>query len=219
MTVQEDNPEDFDADADRINMPTEKPVKVRRKPLSPHYKANNEGGYGNPPVSGQRKKGDPGGPGRRKGETNINAALRKMFQSRVPVMKDGKRVTIPFAEALAERVKKIILSGSLRALQMGLEMMAKLGPVEEDTDAVFHFDDFSLDEIREFNRLMRKAQGLPTEEFLPPAPTISYRSWPDGITCKCERVGMTDTWTINTIRPHAYWSAALPFNLPPAKKD
>lgn len=55
----------------------------RRRRRSPHYRANNDGGYGNPPVRHQFKPGNEGGPGRRRGTTSIDAALRKMFRSKV----------------------------------------------------------------------------------------------------------------------------------------
>ncbi len=81
---------------------------------SPHYKGNNEGGYGNPPVDHQFK-GEPG-PGRPTGSTSLESSLKKAFRKKVVrVDKDGKRTSIDVPEALAARALELGLKGTLAA--------------------------------------------------------------------------------------------------------
>lgn len=97
---------------------------------SRHYKGNDDGGYGNPPVSHQFK-GKPG-PGRPKGSKSIDGALRKTFGKKVVrVDKSGKRTFIAAPEALAERALELGLKGPLRANVEARKLAEKYGPQED----------------------------------------------------------------------------------------
>jgi hypothetical protein len=102
-----------------------------KSPVS-RYQGNNEGGYGNPPVDGQFRKGDKGGPGRRKGEASLESALRKITSKKIPVNKDGKRRHLSPAQILAERTLEAALAKnpSPRMLELAHKIFAKYGPKE-----------------------------------------------------------------------------------------
>ena len=104
------------------------------------YQANNAGGYGNPPVRHQFKPGGRGGPGRPKGETTLEAAMRKMFGGTVQVTSNGEAREVSMVQALAERAKKEFLTGSARSLELGLELALKYGPADATVDDVAVFD-------------------------------------------------------------------------------
>lgn len=120
------------------DMPRNSRRKSRRP--SPLYKANNMGGYGNPPVAHQFQPGNQGGPGRMRGSTSLDSALRKMFASKVPVTKNGRTIEIDMAEAMAERLRQLILGKDLKALLAGLDLMQKFGPRDEKPEVIYAFD-------------------------------------------------------------------------------
>jgi hypothetical protein len=101
--------------------------RPRKKPVSPHYKANDDGGFGNPPVKNQFQLGNKKG-GRKKGERNIEAALRRALSGKID-LKDGRSVNT--TDALASRLVKLALSGTLSALKEGLALAEKYGPQPE----------------------------------------------------------------------------------------
>jgi len=133
----------------------------RKKEVSPHYQANNDGGFGNPPVSGQFK-GKPG-PGRPKGGTTLKTAVQKMLRQSVTMTIDGRRMDVPMTEAMMQRLRKDILTGSPRSLQLGLELAEKYGPAEEELRRTgFNTDDFTRDEMSLFRSFMLRAvEGRP----------------------------------------------------------
>lgn len=124
---------------DDDDMPRPPRRREPRRP-SPLYRANNMGGYGNPPVSQQFQPGNQGGPGRTKGVTSLETALRKMFGSKVRVTRDGKLIEMDMAEAMVERLRQLILSKDLKALLAGIELMQKYGPRDERPEVVYAFD-------------------------------------------------------------------------------
>lgn len=183
------------------------------------YKGDNSGGYGNPPIKGQFKEGGPGGPGRPKGSLSQDAALRKVFGGKVEYTINGEDVNNPVSLALAQRALALGMSGSLRANEAARELAERYGPVDETNEPKLDFDDFSFDELREFQRMMNKARGLPTEAFEPPPVRYYTKAWPDGVAYKIAHDGKDIPPQIETIRHRAYWSAALPMRLPPPDKD
>ena len=147
---------------------TPKPPRRRRRGgrASSHYRANNEGGYGNPPVRHQFKAGNEGGPGRRRGAITMDGALRKMFRTKVPVIKNGRSMRIDMAEALAERVRKVIFSDNPKALQMGMELMRKYGPTgDENMVAIFDFSALSLEQKIALRDLLQTAEMVDRHEL------------------------------------------------------
>ncbi len=127
------------SDYDDDDMPRNQRRRKSRRP-SPLYKANNEGGYGNPPVSQQFQPGNQGGPGRTKGVTSLESALRRMFASKVRVTKDGKVIEMDMAEAMVERLRQFILGKDLKGFLLGLELMQKYGPRNEQPEVIYGFD-------------------------------------------------------------------------------
>lgn len=97
---------------------------------NPFYKADNAGGYGNPPVKDQFKKNGPGGPGRPTGTTNLECAIRKAIKKKRPVKQDGKTVKMATVDVFAEQVLQAVLSRSKTSsmLQFGLWLFEKYGP-------------------------------------------------------------------------------------------
>lgn len=172
----------FDLAADQINNPEKyRAPKVRKKRApSPLYKANNRGGYGNPPIRSQFKPGNKGGPGRRKGETNLENAFRNLFKGTTPVKRNGKIAHIPMAEAIAERIRKEITQGSTRGLELGMSLMREFGP--KPGQEKLHTDDFTRDEFeiaaRVLLRLTNRDPHPPRESSrearssLPPRPPL-----------------------------------------------
>ncbi|MEH6791104.1 DUF5681 domain-containing protein [Parasphingorhabdus sp.] len=119
----------------------------RKNPPSSNFRGNNAGGFGNPPVRHQFKPGGKGGPGRPKGMTSADAALRKMFASTVQVSQNGEIREMHMTEAIVERLKKEILTGSPRLLEMALELVKKYGPVDQVDDAyVLDFSEFTAEQ-------------------------------------------------------------------------
>lgn len=140
----------------------------RRKPLSPHYKANNEGGFGNPPVRGQFAKDNAGGPGRPKGVTNLEAAIRKRLGKKLTVSKEGKSVRMTAFEVYAERVVEAILSktSSPAMLEYGYALLTRFS--SEETSQEPDYSVFSHDELLLFGGLLART--------LREAPTRGYES-------------------------------------------
>ncbi|MBP6110958.1 MAG: hypothetical protein KA482_01080 [Sphingobium sp.] len=104
-----------------------KPAQRRAKPNSSRYRANDEGGYGNPPVKNQFKPGNKGG-GRKKGNVTLESELRRVFRDRVPLA-DGSKT--PMVRALAELTKKQLLTNP-KALPWAFELAEKYGPKEAE---------------------------------------------------------------------------------------
>jgi len=152
------------------------PKQRRRKALSPHYKSNNEGGFGNPPVSGQFAENNPGGPGRPKGITNLEAALRKRLGKKLTVSKDGKSVKMTPFEVYAERMLEAILSknSSPAMLDYGFRLLTRFSSIEaehnsSEAERIPDYSVFSHDELILFGGLLVRALGEgPTEGYESP---------------------------------------------------
>lgn len=128
----------------------------RREDLSPHYKANDEGGFGNPPVKNQFR-GKPG-PGRPKAGITFQEAIRQLLKLEVAVTADGNRLKMPLSEALMQRLAKEMLTGPMRALELGLLWMEKYGPQPQELKKVnYDFKDFSEDEKRLYRSFLMRA--------------------------------------------------------------
>lgn len=148
-----------------------KPREVGR-PKSPHYKGDNSGGFGNPPVLGQFKENNPGG-GRPKGSHSMSSALRKVFASKVSVRRGDKVVQVTTVQALATRIRDRALTGSDRALFLARELAEEFGPrdtanvTEQSSSSLedeLDFSNFNMDEINIFAALLVRGMRDPTAD-------------------------------------------------------
>ena len=145
--------------------------KRRLKPYSPHYKRNDEGGFGNPPVSRQFPLKNSGGPGRPKGQTNIEAQIRKALRRKLTVNKDGKPTSMHPTAVFAERLLEAILArtNSPKMLSFGLEILRKFGPEAQPGNLaqaavpIHDLSGLSDDELSIYGEMCAMAIGRPLE--------------------------------------------------------
>lgn len=147
----------------------DKPSPARKpgKTYSPHYKGDNSGGYGNPPVSGQRKTGEPGGPGRPKGHTSLRAALQRAFRRKLPIVRNGKVAKLHLSDILAERIVEAILgkNPSPSMIELARRLMEQYGPQMPDQEPLQgNIDGFSEDELGIVSGLFARCLGEPPGE-------------------------------------------------------
>lgn len=187
------------------------------------YKGDNKGGYGNPPIDHQFKKNNPGGPGRPKGSTSMDAALKRVFRSKVPYKENGKPMSGQAIDALSKRLLQHGLAGPHRATLAVIDLARAHGPQEpepQDATSATLLDNLTDEEIREFGRLMEKATGNPAWNPKPDHPLAAYLNpsdpansytelTVDGLHYRHSRVPSVDA-VLTGIENHAYWSAALP---------
>jgi hypothetical protein len=178
------------------------------------YKRDNSGGFGNPPIKGQRKKGDPGGPGRPKGSMTMDAALRKVLGGKISYTVNGEKTEGPATLALAQRALALGLSGPMRANEAIRDLAKKYEPVPPEQHQLPCIKDLTEEEQLELLRLIRKAQGVPYEG--PKQEPIRYYSenWPDGIVYRCCHSPHNEPPQLEEVRNRAYISAALPGDFP-----
>ena len=139
----------------------DKPPRTRKpgKEYSQHYKGDNSGGFGNPPLSGQRKKGDPGGPGRPKGQTSLQAALKRAFRRKVPIIRDGKVTKLHPSDVLAERIVEAFLAKNLSPamIELARRFMEQYGPQMPERETMKgNREGFSVDELKLMNGLLTR---------------------------------------------------------------
>lgn len=142
----------------------DKPSRVRKpgKVYSSHYKGDNSGGYGNPPVSGQRKKGQPGGPGRPRGSTSLDAALKRAFRRKLPIVRNGRLAKLHPTDILAERIVEAILAKNLTPtmIELARRLMEQYGPQAPANPSLEgNGDDFSLEERKILSALIGRYTG------------------------------------------------------------
>lgn len=155
-------------DFDDCEVTPEKPKRPRtEKSPSPHYQANNAGGFGNPPIANQFAKNNAGGPGRPKGQGTLDSAMRKVLRRKVPVTRNGKSTKLPATEVYAERLLEAILSksSSPAMYEFGRRILAQYGPQEETEESKLRVDysGFSTDETKIFACLLDRALGMPAQ--------------------------------------------------------
>ena len=151
----DDEDEYFDEDADKVNK--RKKRKTKKKAASPLYKANNEGGHGNPPVKHQFQAGGPGGPGREKGSHSMASALKRVIKSRVPLK--GTDKTISTQDAAAQRLLQKMLTGSMNDLLRGMKILSEFEPKVEDIDFLKNADSATITELRIWRALLERLSG------------------------------------------------------------
>lgn len=139
---------------------------------SPYYQANNAGGYGNPPISGQKKKGGPGGPGRPKGQTSLEAALKRVLRKKRAVVRDGKVEKLHPSDIMAERTLEAFLAKDLspQMIQLAHRIMERFGPqMPEEKRQLVAWGSFSNDELHLFGGLLARVSGEePPENYVSP---------------------------------------------------
>lgn len=163
MSQEEEDKEEFDLYGDMIDNPgkyrkTKRTEKAAPRARSPHYKGNNEGGFGNPPVRHQFKRGNKGG-GRVKGNVALETELRRMFGNKI-ALADGSKISM--IKALTELVKKEILTNP-KVLPWALEMAAKYGPQETSAGFKLDIEMLNPDELRIFGRLFDRVMPSTTK--------------------------------------------------------
>lgn len=178
------------------------------------YKKNNAGGYGNPPVKSQFGKGGKPGPGRPRGSSTMDGALRKVFRGKVPYLENGERKEGPATVALAKRALQHGLSGTARANEAARELAAKYGP-EEPTTAPASYDLSCLtgEELEMYGRIACKLLGEPY-----PEPSVSVLNAPntwsertiEGIVREHTSTGGKRSTELLSVGNRAYVSASLP---------
>ncbi|WP_157033022.1 DUF5681 domain-containing protein [Sphingomonas changbaiensis] len=133
----------------------------KKAPKSPTYRADNAGGYGNPPVKSQFRPGNSGGPGRRRGAKTLEESLRRLFRSKVPVTRNGQTRNMDMTEAMAERLKKEILTGNYKALELGVNLAHRYGPTgDENQVEMFNIAELTSEQkwaLRAFLMTMSRA--------------------------------------------------------------
>lgn len=167
----DDDPDEFD-EPQSNDFPYDgwdKPWRVRKpgKVYSHHYKGDNSGGYGNPPVSGQRKKGEPGGPGRPRGSTSLEAAMKRAFRRKLPIVRDGRLAKLHPTDILAERIVEAILAKNLTPamIELARRLMEQYGPQRPaEPNLKGNGDDFSIDEKKILSALLTRYAGHPPDE-------------------------------------------------------
>lgn len=148
----------------------DKPSGFRKegKTYPPEYKGDNSGGYKNPPVSGQRKKGGCPGPGRPKGSTSLSSALKRAFRRKLPIVRDGRLAKLHPTDILAERIVEAILAKNLTPamIELARRLMEEFGPQTDDQEPAHqqNFEDFSNDEFFILSALAMRSVGEPPGE-------------------------------------------------------
>lgn len=114
-------------------------------------------GYKRPPKRTQFRPGNPGGPGRPKGQTNLAAVFRKMFKARVPVVENGKRVTKSMSDAIAKRGQQHILTGPPSAYFKALDLYEKYGPaIEQPRERNANLEGLPMEFLRIFRCMLTR---------------------------------------------------------------
>jgi len=178
------------------------------------YKKNDAGGFGNPPLKGQFQKGCKPGPGRPKGSSTMEGALRKVFRGKVPYLENGKRKEGPATVALAKRALQHGLSGSARANEAARELAAKYGPEEQsESPGPYDLSVLSDEELEMYGRIACKLLGKPLPERTAD-PLTAPHTWSEctveGIVWEHTSAGSKTSTTLISVGNRAYVSASLP---------
>ena len=117
--------------------------------------------------NGQFRKGRSGNPsGRPRKCLSTASVFRDMLLSKVDLLSDGRAIRVTVLEAIAQRVKKEALKGSLAGLEKGIAVaqkysLADLPPPEPKYDLSLLSDE----ELEWYGRLAAKLQGIEWDEI------------------------------------------------------
>ena len=90
-------------------------------------------GYGKPPKSNQFKKGQSGNPnGRPKGSMNLQSMIKHIFEAKVVVTENGKRIHKSKLEISITQIANKAASGDLKATQMMLHLFPMMDAAYEE---------------------------------------------------------------------------------------
>ena len=104
--------------------------KPKRQPTGDYLTGNCR-----PPVSGQFKPGNPGGPGRPPKSRNQDTIIREQLEEKRPLTIDGKIKNLSQREILPMMLMKAAMGGELRAIKILLDEAARLFPEPPATAA------------------------------------------------------------------------------------
>ncbi|WAT19277.1 DUF5681 domain-containing protein [Aurantiacibacter sp. MUD11] len=129
-----------------------------------------EVGYGKPPVETRFKKGQSGNPaGRPRHRPLLETMAREALYRKVPVKIGGKTRNLTVIEAAYQKLTVELLTGSPEKVIPILKYLEPIFQRPPPTGAVFDdvFDLRRLDdeELREFDRLMKKAKRDSWHEY------------------------------------------------------
>ena len=94
-------------------------------------------GYAKTPAHTRFKKGNRGGPGRRRGSQNLHTVVREVFSQEIPVTKNGKRRKVPRREVIIEQIANKSCAGDLKAAAISIDLMSKTGELSAPQMAEF----------------------------------------------------------------------------------
>lgn len=139
---------------------------TKRKKPSPHYKGNNDGGYGNPPVRSQFKPGNRGG-GRKKGKKSVEAALRRAFKTPLEIVaRDSSRRKVHPVDALAIRAVQLGVKGGGRDNERALELAKQFGP-QDIARGQGDISRLSDAELELYGYIVKRCVGLEQDDIHP----------------------------------------------------
>src|SRR4051812_39013929 len=84
-------------------------------------------GYGKTPAHTRFRKGNRGGPGRKRGSKNLHTVVREVFGQKIPITKNGQRRKVPRKEVIIEQIANKSCAGDLKAAAMSIDLLSKTG--------------------------------------------------------------------------------------------
>ena len=89
-------------------------------------------GYGKPPKETQFRKGQSGNPNgrpkKKKTDQSLKAAVQDMLAGKVPVIMNGKKHQVEVVEALVQRLKKDMLTGTSAECARAVKLLKVICP-------------------------------------------------------------------------------------------
>jgi len=119
-------------------------------------------GYGRPPTDSWFKPGQSGNPlGRPKGSKNLRNSVERIFTNKITIREGGKVRKVTRLEAVLLTNLNQALKGDQRAIRAVHVISTALGLMEERPQRleVGDLSSFTMEELEEFRRLLKKASA------------------------------------------------------------